>query len=266
MAYGGCIDISNNKGMKATGGKITIENGKVSEVYHLKIEDSMYTGEPDNLGITEQVGCYTINEYDNYISIESYSASESCPRDVEIPSTINNKNVEIIEDSAFDDWEHKITSVIIPNSVETIGSDAFAGNLLESVSIPNSVETISEYAFAENLLESVSISNSVETISEYAFAYNLLESVTIPNSVKTIKSNAFNYNKLESVEIGSGIISIEENAFGQDTDEVWDIIYGPNNIGTVNINAPCYQIQYYNQYSIFGNTTVKVKCIVVLTD
>ena len=66
---------------------------------------------------------------------------------------------------------------------------------LSSVVIPNSVTSIGSYAFSEcGSLSSVVIPNSVTSIGGYAFNYCYsLSSVVIPNSVTSIGSYAFKY-------------------------------------------------------------------------
>ena len=107
-----------------------------------------------------------------------------------------NENTTIEALASRDYFGIGITSVIIPNSVTTIGERAFYGNELTSVIIPNSVTTIEDSAFHGNELTSVTLGNSVTTIGSYAFEYNQLTSVTIPNSVTLIGRGAFNNNKL----------------------------------------------------------------------
>ena len=107
-----------------------------------------------------------------------------------------------------------ITSVVIPNSVTTIGDRAFRNNNLTSVVIPDSVTTIGYYAFAENNLTNVVIPNSVTTIVGYAFAGNNLTSVVIPDSVTTIGNYAFSYNNLSSVYIGANSNLTETTGIG----------------------------------------------------
>ncbi len=87
-----------------------------------------------------------------------------------------------------------LTSVTIPNSVTSIGNNAFyycSG--LTSVTIPNSVTSIGNYAFDGCTgLTSVTIGNSVTSIGMEAFAgCTGLTSVTIPNSVTSIGRSAF---------------------------------------------------------------------------
>jgi len=85
-------------------------------------------------------------------------------------------------------------SYVIPNSVTSIGQQAFYGcTSLTNVTIPNSVASIGDRAFENCIsLTSVTIGNSVTSIGDRAFSgCTSLTSVTIPNSVTIIGDAAF---------------------------------------------------------------------------
>ena len=148
------------------------------------------------------------------------------------------EGTRIIADRAFED--SKLTSVVIPNSVTSLGYMPFSNctNLtsviigsgvtsiepyafsncsgLTSVTIPNSVVSIEGDAFMGcSALTSVTIPNSVVSIKGYAFAdCSALTSVIIPNSVNYIGYSAFeNCSALTSISIPSSVNYIGSNAF-----------------------------------------------------
>ena len=169
---------------------------------------------------------FAYEDVEGGISITGYSIEGGL--DVVIPSNINGKKVVAIGDVAFttrgveptgistnkieyniqplyskkDNYEVVplaiytpvglgITSVIIPDTVISIGNYAFYGNKLTSVIIPNSVTSIGNSAFENNQLTNIIIPTSVTSIGNDAFGGNQLTSVTIPTSVTSIGKGAF---------------------------------------------------------------------------
>ena len=112
---------------------------------------------------------------------------------VTIPSVANGYTVTAIDKYSFM-YCYDLTSLVIPNSVSTIGEDMCTGcSNLTSINIPQSVTTISNYAFVECIsLLSIEIPNSVVTIGQTAFyGCKGLTSLAIPGSVTFIGSDAF---------------------------------------------------------------------------
>ena len=111
----------------------------------------------------------------------------------------------------------KLESIIIPDSVTTIGVQAFYDcSSLTSVTIPDSVTTIGEGAFWDcDSLTSVTIGDSVTTIGNNAFAWcDSLTNVTIGDSVTTIGGSAFYWcDSLTSVTIPNSVTTIGVGAF-----------------------------------------------------
>jgi len=134
-----------------------------------------------------------------------------------IPSTLGGYPTVHIGDNAFDnDSGRLISSVIIPNSVATIGNYAFYRcSSLSSVVIPDSVTTIENYAFAYCSLTSVTLPDSITTIGNYTFEYCIpLTSVTLPDSITTTGDYTFIYCiSLTSVTIPNGITTIGYQSF-----------------------------------------------------
>ena len=140
--------------------------------------------------------------------------------DLTIPASIHGWPVIAIGNGALRERANRLTSVTIPNSVTSIGANAFQNNHITSVTISNSVTSIGAYAFQNNRLTSVTIPNSVTSIGANAFHNNRLTSVTIPNSVTTIGAGAFaagfmGNQMITSVTIPNSVINFNRSAFNR---------------------------------------------------
>lgn len=90
------------------------------------------------------------------------------------------KGTKIICDMAFYDYS-SLSSLVIPDSVTSIGDRAFSGCCsLENLVIPDSVTSIGDYAFSDSFsLESLVIPDSVTSIGNEAF-----RGCNFPNDLK----------------------------------------------------------------------------------
>ena len=159
---------------------------------------------------------------------------------------ISRVNLSVLPTEAFLECTN-IKSVILPNTLTAIGTQAFWGSSLVSISIPASVETIEGGAFCRctalqtvtfekgsklktiksgsiwsgvfescTSLTSIEIPASVETIGWIAFRNcTSLQTVTFEkgSKLKTIETYVFYCTSLTSIEIPASVETIEEDAF-----------------------------------------------------
>ena len=133
---------------------------------------------------------YDISADGTYAEVIGYSGTAT---KIKIADTYNGLPVKSIYSGVFKN-NYKITSVIIPDSVTIIGSDAFYYcSSLTSIVIPDSVRGIGNQAFYRcSKLTSVVIGDSVTSIGSSAFSgCSSLTSVVIGDSVTSIGDYAF---------------------------------------------------------------------------
>ena len=158
-------------------------------------------------------------------------------QEISLPDTLIS-----IDDGAF--VRCNLKSIIIPDSVQSIGAGAFSNNgNLTRVRMGNNITQIGENAFLyqSNLYE-VEIPESVTYIGKSAFYASGLTSLVIPNSVTNIESYAFEYcDSIKSITIGTNLGNIGIWAFE-----------GCENIMTVTWNAiNCSSWNFGNQVTSF---------------
>lgn len=110
----------------------------------------------------------------------------------------------------------ELTSVSLPNTIETIYWEAFRNcTNLQTITIPNSVKEIGMGAFDASGLTTIDIPNSVTEIGFGAFrGCKSLTSVTMPNSVTSLGDEVFhNCSSLTSITIPNSIQKIGRMAF-----------------------------------------------------
>lgn len=187
---------------------------------------------------------YSINSDNSTVTITGYSGKDT---EVTFPDTIDEKNVTAIQNSYF--WSvfgisgstqikvtipdtvetigmdafkdcNNLVNVKLPSKLKTIGDSAFSGcNSIIKLDLPDTVSSIGTYAFQNcSSLKSIEIGGKVPAIMDYAFqGCTNLKNVKLNDGVQIIKSNAFwNCTSLKSIVIPDSVESIGKNAFGSD--------------------------------------------------
>jgi len=200
---------------------------------------------------------FSIMVHKNQITIIGYNHNA---KNVVIPREIDGLPVVATGKDVF--YNNKPTTVIIPDSVETIGDAAI---------IPDSVKTIGDAAFvgkqltfdynynklnsAENPFSIIVYKNTITiigyhhsarnvvipseinglpvvAIGEGAFSRKKLTNVSIPDSVKTIGDHAFAENKLTDVVIPDSVEKIGFRAFADNRLKLAYVVI-PNSVETI---------------------------------
>lgn len=142
---------------------------------------------------------FTVNETGE--TITGLTDTGKTQTELVIPYEINGKKITTLSTgssgqplSILNGATNKITKVIIPETVTTLGRSAFfsCAHLID-INIPDSVTSIGDYAFtACSGLKSINLPNGVTSIGVDAFNSSSLTSINIPNSVTSIGDGAFN--------------------------------------------------------------------------
>lgn len=197
---------------------------------------------------------YMINDDDITVTLMGHIDGYDASGTLNIPTTVyyygDAYTVTIIDDFAFNYCTGLTGALVIPNTVEEIGDDAFSHcGFTGVVTIPASVEYIGytpfydcngiegfvvdpnneDYDSRDNCNAIISsynnelivgcknsfIPNTIESIGEDAFNHcEGLTSITIPNSVTFIGGYAFWFTGLTSITIPSSVGLIGVNPFG----------------------------------------------------
>ena len=133
----------------------------------------------------------------------------------------------------------KLKSIVIPDSVTEIGASAFNGCVsLEKVTLSKNITAIPDSAFSGcTALSEITLSDNIKTIGTNAFENcKQLTGVEFPDSLETISDKAFlNCEKLENIEFSKNLKSIGASAF--EGCKALEKINIPDSLQTMNIGA-----------------------------
>ena len=114
-----------------------------------------------------------------------------CPEILTIPDQIYGEQVVSISDSAFVN-QSGLVVVNLPDSLTTIGSEAFSGSGILSIEIPDSVTSIGNEAFKNTSLTSIKLPSNLTTVRSGLFqGVTGVTEIVLPDTITDIGSSAF---------------------------------------------------------------------------
>ena len=150
-------------------------------------------------------------------SLVSVSRYDGNLESLTVPSKVSingiKYNVTGIDSSAFIN-KSLLKTITLPDTLVSIGDNAFKYSKLVNIVIPNSVTSIGISAFQScTSLTSVTLSNTLISIGNFAFSNTGITTITLPNTLTSIGSNAFSNTNLVTVFIPNLVTLIDNLAF-----------------------------------------------------
>lgn len=172
---------------------------------------------------------------------------------VELPEKLN-----YIDNYAFYDCTN-LEEINLPELLDDIHYYAFCGCNLKSVVIPNSVRSLGSSIFSINYnLESVKISNNKECTKIFSNSFYLcnLQELELPENIKTVQKQAFYGNKNLKKVICAATDPTSDSADDAFSQETYDnaILYVPEHCLATYKELPCWK----NFKNIVGFNAVAV--------
>lgn len=182
---------------------ITVSTGKIAagDLGHVVVEEAGYLQEVNKLIIEGELNSDDWSKIKQMTNLTELDLSKALID--EIPSEAFNGR-----------WA--IDKVVLPPTLKKIGSYAFQGTALTSVNIPDNVETIENNAFGRvKRLQEVHLPDNLTALGGSAFEYcRNLRAVKIPSKIKVITWYAFrDCSSLQSVELHDSITGFGNESF-----------------------------------------------------
>lgn len=136
-----------------------------------------------------------------------YSGNEEM---IEIP-----EGVTVIGEKVFEHVKN-LGKLIVSDTVEEIGKEAFTGTSLEMLELPASLKRINERAFYScRQLKEIRLHSGLEVIGKEAFNMTAIRNIIIPETVTELGKEAFDScYVLRDISVPASVKSIGEKCFG----------------------------------------------------
>lgn len=182
---------------------VTVSTGKIAagDLGHVVIDEAGYLQEVNKLIIEGELNSDDWSKIKQMTNLTELDLSKAL--------------IDEIPSYAFSErWA--IDKVVLPPTLKKIGSNAFQRTALTSVNIPDNVETIEDCAFGgAGYMQEVHLPDSLTSLGGSAFEYcRNLRAVKIPSKIKVITWYAFRYcDSLQSVELHDSITGFGNESF-----------------------------------------------------
>ncbi|MDE7325074.1 MAG: leucine-rich repeat protein [Lachnospiraceae bacterium] len=134
--------------------------------------------------------------------------------DSELSSVNIPDGIRIIEANTFADTK-KLLEIVLPDSVEEIGDQAFGGSNLMMIDWSDNIKIIGDQAFGGTDLVSVVLPGNVEIIGDAAFSgTEKLKVFSMKDSVVQLGASAFEGSGVEDIRLSHNLTEIKEGTFG----------------------------------------------------
>lgn len=222
----------------------TLENGKATIVgwkgdYKAEKKKDSFTfpavidGYP-----VEEIGdiAFYVNEYAEYSESEPPYINLFCEKKV-----IISEGIKTIGEKAFSSCNMCSSTLVLPDSLTEIGSEAFYCSMLQSVQFGENLKKIDTDAFCECYLKTLNLTASIEYIGEGAFYGNRVETLTMPENLTYIGDSAFARNRLTAVELPAKLTYIGSHVFA-------------DNAELCTITARCPKLEFVGKEVVSGTS------------
>ena len=126
----------------------------------------------------------------------------------EIPADFFSGNI------IFSAVEFPLPTVILPESVTSIGDKAFTYSRFKEIKFPKNIKSLGQKVFNYIEIENLSFPNGPETISEETFSHASIENLYLPDTVTVIGSKAFeDCMEIFNIRMPNNLKRIESYAF-----------------------------------------------------
>ena len=140
-------------------------------------------------------------------------------------------------------------TLVISDSIVTIGSSAFYGVGLADLEIPNTVTTIEQEAFYYSKLTSIVLPSSVTSIGSDPFGLSDIKSVTLSSGLTSLPAYLLRLTYVESITVPYNVSSIDANAF---TGATW--------LSNISVSSSNSYYSSYNGVLYNKNKTTLLRC------